>query len=83
MNSPVHYHLTDLGLARLLTLAPLLPFLLVTNADNAYSPRFSAAVLAFLQEGALDVALVDMVHRGQVGGRGGGGGQLGHSSVLM
>ena len=72
MNSPVHYHLTDMGLARLLALAPQLPFLLVTNADNSYSPRFASVVLRFLQgegegEGQYDVALVDMVHRGQVG----------------
>ena len=49
VNSPVHYHLTDMGLARLLALAPQLPFLLVTNADNSYSPRFASVVLRFLQ----------------------------------
>ena len=66
----MHYHLTDLGVEQLLQLVPHLPFFVVTNADNYYSPRFFSAVLSFLQgedgEGQYDIAMVDMVHRGQV-----------------
>lgn len=40
---------------------------MVTNADNAYSPRFLATVSQFVDEGdGYDIALVDMVHHGQV-----------------
>mmetsp|Transcript_954 Transcript_954/g.1646 ORF Transcript_954/g.1646 Transcript_954/m.1646 type:complete len:396 (+) Transcript_954:184-1371(+) len=74
VNSPVHYHLTDLGVDCLLRLAPHLPALVVTNADNAYLPGFSAAARACLRgegagqcgrAGGVDVALVHMLHRAQ------------------
>lgn len=74
VNSPVHYHLTDLGVDCLLRLAPHTPALVVTNADNAYLPGFSAAARACLrgegagqcgQAGGVDVALVHMLHRAQ------------------
>jgi hypothetical protein len=69
VNSPVHYHLTDLGVARLLHLVPppRLSLLVVTNADNSYSPRFLTVTERFMQEGEYDIALVDMVHREHVG----------------
>lgn len=65
VNSPVHYHLTDLGLFLLLRLLPV-PFLVVTNADNYYSPQFASTALGLLQEGDKDLVLVDMLNRGQV-----------------
>ena len=66
VNSPVHYHLTDLGLEYLLRLAPNLPAIVVTNADNAYLPGFSAkARVALRGDSAVDIALVHMLHRAQ------------------
>jgi hypothetical protein len=54
----VHYHLTDLGVTALLKLTPDLSFLLVTNADNAYSPSFSVATRALSRAEGYDVVLV-------------------------
>lgn len=65
INTPVHYHLTDMGMLQLLHLVPRLQHIVVTNADNIYTPRFSTVTLSSMATTGYDIVLVDMVHLSQ------------------
>lgn len=65
VNSPLHYHLTDIALSSIVNDCPSCRYLLVTNADNSYSPDFLSLATKKIEEENLDIVLSDMVHRGK------------------
>ena len=62
VNSPVHYLLVDIALHAIKLSSPADAKLLVTNADNFYSPRFFTYVFKHV---TADVFMVNMVSRGK------------------
>ena len=70
INNPLHYHLTDLALESVLHSSLLLSnnltyqFLIVTNADNFYSPKFLELTIQKMNLENLDLLLTNMIHLG-------------------
>jgi hypothetical protein len=65
VNSPLHYHLTDFGLKSVLFSCPSCQYLLVTNADNSYSPTYLQETIERMEADHLDLILTDMIHLGK------------------
>lgn len=64
INSPLHYAITDLAVSKTIDECHFCEYLLVTNADNYYSPKFMKTAVSKLEDTKADMVLVDMVHRG-------------------
>lgn len=64
INSPLHYHVTDLALKSVLTDCPLCDTIVVTNADNSYSPMYLQQTISYMSQG-YDFVITDMVHANQ------------------
>jgi hypothetical protein len=71
INNPLHYHLTDLALQSVLLSSSLTSphlanqFLIITNADNFYSPKFLELTIEKMNSESLDLLLTNMIHLGQ------------------
>ena len=66
VNSPLHYHLTDRALSFVVDNCTSCKHVVVTNADNSYTPDFLQKATALMASGAYDIVLVNMLHRGNV-----------------
>lgn len=64
VNSPLHYFVTDSALNKVRQDCIFCEFLLVTNADNYYSPDFLSKASQHLISTRADVVLTDIVHHG-------------------
>lgn len=65
VNSPLHYFVTDRALDQVRRECMFCEFLLVTNADNYYSPDFLLKTSHLLTTSRTDLVMTDMLHRGQ------------------
>jgi hypothetical protein len=77
INNPLHYHLTDLALQSvLLSSSSFSPsssnspplanqYLIITNADNFYSPKFLELTIEKMNLESLDLLLTNMIHLGK------------------
>lgn len=65
INSPLHYFVTDAALGQARKECIFCEYLLVTNADNCYSPDFFFKTSEQLRKSHSDVVLTNMLHRGQ------------------
>ena len=60
VNSPLHYQITDIALRKVLRECNDCKYVVVTNADNSYSPKFLAEAIEFIQN--YDFIVTDMIH---------------------
>lgn len=73
INNPLHYHLTDLALESVLSSSLstssnknlTYQFLIITNADNFYSPKFLELTIEKMNLDNLDLLLTNMIHLGK------------------
>jgi hypothetical protein len=63
-NSPLHYFITDSALDKVRSECPFCGYLLVTNADNYYSPDFLKKSSNLMNVARVDIVVADMLHRG-------------------
>ncbi|KAF5826724.1 hypothetical protein DUNSADRAFT_2261 [Dunaliella salina] len=64
VNSPLHYVLTDLALLYTVNFIPSNKFVLVSNADNSYSPLFFSALLS--EGGRHDIVSTNTILKGNI-----------------
>jgi hypothetical protein len=66
VNTPLHYHLTDIAISHVILNCPSCKYITITNADNYYSPDFLENALETMESDPYhDVTLTNMIHRGQ------------------
>ena len=60
VNSPLHYHITDIALEYTLQSCLSCNYIVITNADNTYSPNFLFSTISLLNQ--YDIVITDMLH---------------------
>jgi hypothetical protein len=65
VNSPLHYYLTDRAISWVLSNCSTCEYVVVTNADNSYTPDYLLKSIASMEANHHDIVLVDMLHRGK------------------
>ena len=64
VNSPLHYFVTDSALEQAKRECVFCEYLVVTNADNYYSPDFFWKTSQLMDRSKTDIVLTNMLHRG-------------------
>jgi len=63
-NNLLHYVLTDIALKYVLDSCVSCKYIVITNGDNAYDPRFVTKVVEAMADPSLDMVLTDYLERG-------------------